>query len=1068
MTKSESYFDQYLDEIVYFFESLRKIEIVIFEDLDRFDDPGIFEALRELNTLLNNSKQTDGRSIKFIYALRDSIFEKLGHDTLSQEADAAKAEAVRANRTKFFDLVIPIVPFITHRTSRDLLMQILNNDRLSPVVPVGGELIDLTARHLPDMRLLTNIRNEYSVYATSLIRDKRGIGTLEADKLFAMVVYKNIHLADFERVLLGRSDLDKIYRLSRQLVDESMELRRARLREIADAIALRDALGERSALWGDQLEWFFSKIGSGRDSSSPLRSYRIGVRTFDASHVKTEEFWRELFADGNGVTAHYGNTSYNQFDITASMDDVRRVLGDDRRQGLRLDAWDSAERAELGREQERLRADLENLRTADFGVLAKRTDFALTLGDKARSFADLLTENIKSEVGRALIADGFIDRYYALYVAQYYGDRVPPNAMNFIVHAVDTNRPDVNYSFNDEEEIAAVLRETKRSFLSDASAYNIGVLDYLVAHDDPGASTVLNTIAENMDGVKQSFLQTYLAEGGQAVGATAYLAARWPAIFHQIINLIDLAGDRRKDLVNVALSNSDREVDYILDDVVRVYFQANYALLPVLVEPIAQDEAGVKADSEEAVRRQHQVSNAVTTMSRAAFICEDLRPLNLVATRLIVEKDCYTITAANLRSALHNTMTLSLDRIRSADADIYEDVLQQPDRYLDAVANDRTSATEWDVKKPIDTERGHGAAVTRIENQACTEWTVEDPAAFRDVIIDLANHPQEQFVALISRAHPDCLIRDLQTVPDATWGALAQCQRFAPTLANVKNYIDRVGELDDDLAAFLSAEDAILVPQNNSNPPEQSLEEAKAEVAETILKSIRTMPDPALRVRLVASMDLKAWFPLDRIQPEPGELLGLLIAERVCADSAATFELFDTSDWPTLRHAVRRSEKFKDFMTPQLLDTEMVVRLLDSPDIDGDVKIRLLKRFDEFIPAGHRTALAAAGRIALATSTNLGARQILAIASGTGDSSLTVALLDQSGDEHSVDEVLAALLTLPAPYSQLSVASSKLTFPMEERIARLLRRIQVDGRISTRSYQRSARKPARIEVTVRS
>ncbi len=29
--------------------------VSVFEDLDRFDDPKIFEALRELNTLLNNA-----------------------------------------------------------------------------------------------------------------------------------------------------------------------------------------------------------------------------------------------------------------------------------------------------------------------------------------------------------------------------------------------------------------------------------------------------------------------------------------------------------------------------------------------------------------------------------------------------------------------------------------------------------------------------------------------------------------------------------------------------------------------------------------------------------------------------------------------------------------------------------------------------------------------------------------------------------------------------------------------------------------------------------------------------
>jgi len=54
--KSDSYFDEYLDEIVYFFEAT-KYDVFIFEDLDRFDDPHIFETLRELNTILNKSKQ---------------------------------------------------------------------------------------------------------------------------------------------------------------------------------------------------------------------------------------------------------------------------------------------------------------------------------------------------------------------------------------------------------------------------------------------------------------------------------------------------------------------------------------------------------------------------------------------------------------------------------------------------------------------------------------------------------------------------------------------------------------------------------------------------------------------------------------------------------------------------------------------------------------------------------------------------------------------------------------------------------------------------------------------------
>lgn len=52
--KSDSFFDKYLDELLAFFEATEP-DIVVFEDLDRFNDPQIFDSLRELNTLVNTS-----------------------------------------------------------------------------------------------------------------------------------------------------------------------------------------------------------------------------------------------------------------------------------------------------------------------------------------------------------------------------------------------------------------------------------------------------------------------------------------------------------------------------------------------------------------------------------------------------------------------------------------------------------------------------------------------------------------------------------------------------------------------------------------------------------------------------------------------------------------------------------------------------------------------------------------------------------------------------------------------------------------------------------------------------
>ena len=117
-----NYFDKYLNEIIYYFE-VSKTNLVVFEDLDRFDDPYIFDALHELNELINISlgqeRFTEQKKppVKFLYTIRDSIFEYKTKGIL-ENADARYAHQFELeNRTKFFDFIVPIIPFSTSRNA---------------------------------------------------------------------------------------------------------------------------------------------------------------------------------------------------------------------------------------------------------------------------------------------------------------------------------------------------------------------------------------------------------------------------------------------------------------------------------------------------------------------------------------------------------------------------------------------------------------------------------------------------------------------------------------------------------------------------------------------------------------------------------------------------------------------------------------------------------------------------------------------------------------------------------------------------------------------------------------
>ncbi|WP_378003247.1 P-loop NTPase fold protein, partial [Aeromonas dhakensis] len=96
-----SILNRHLDEIVYFFQSTN-YDLVIIEDLDRFENSEIFVTLREINNLVNENAGVK-RTIRFLYALRDDMF-------------------VNTDRTKFFEFIIPVIPIINTSNSIDMVL----------------------------------------------------------------------------------------------------------------------------------------------------------------------------------------------------------------------------------------------------------------------------------------------------------------------------------------------------------------------------------------------------------------------------------------------------------------------------------------------------------------------------------------------------------------------------------------------------------------------------------------------------------------------------------------------------------------------------------------------------------------------------------------------------------------------------------------------------------------------------------------------------------------------------------------------------------------------------------
>ncbi len=172
---NDSYLDKYLNEILYIFDNCG-VDVIVFEDVDRYNDNVLFKRLREINTLVN-SKRED-RPLRFFYLLKDDLF-------------------ISKDRTKFFDFILPIIPVIDGGNSYDKIIEILTENGIRN--DFNAKFLQDISLYIDDMRILKNIINEYLIYEQRL----KGINP-DKNKLFAIIAYKNIFPKDFNDLQLRR------------------------------------------------------------------------------------------------------------------------------------------------------------------------------------------------------------------------------------------------------------------------------------------------------------------------------------------------------------------------------------------------------------------------------------------------------------------------------------------------------------------------------------------------------------------------------------------------------------------------------------------------------------------------------------------------------------------------------------------------------------------------------------------------------------------------------------------------------------------------------------------------
>lgn len=989
---SDTYFDEYLDEIVYFFEVV-EADIVIFEDIDRFEDAHIFETLRELNTILNAAKQLNGRVIRFLYAIKDSIFEELGTRAAREAAagpdaplepngDAAMLEVARANRTKFFDLVVPVVPFVTHQSARELMAS-----ELASVAEhgVSDDLIDLVAQHVPDMRLIKNIRNEFVIFREQVI--KGSSLDLTDDALFAMVLYKSTHLSDFEQIKLGKSALDKLYRDSRTIVTQETARLNSQIQTVRRLQRNGSAMGERSTRFGVALDNHITRLlghfGAGRIS------VQFGNDVLDANDLRGSAFWTRYAEDPTDLTLNFRNP-WNGYTNSAALSpaEVEVAVGE----VMDPKKWQTISDADATKRVDGARADIDFLGRADMSDLMRRDDLKLNQSSGVRVSLALRAERLLgSPLAIALVEQGYIDRYFTLYTSTFVGERVNANAMNFILKNVDTGTMDI-YAPLTADEVKAVLRERPRLSVREMSAYNLDFLDFLLEENQALAKVVLQNLQKRGDDEKQ-FLQAYLASERDLTRFVQTLAASWPQVLTFLVDDANIDDDRRLQAVDAALNALSEDVEYFVTEGVGGYLFEHHGALSSFTDP----DRGATASEVAAL-----VDAAEISMPMLATLSNPVRAAIIAVERFDVTRD-------NLLTAIAPSTELSLDALQQSSDHVFNRALSDLGSYLAALEDD--------------------------------EHTISDPNSLIRIIESVAGTDDGSVDQVVGRSPSSYVVENLEDAAKTTWPALAKHKRFAPKFTDVVTYIEEYG-LDADVAVVLAG--------GSIEGSDDAGDEAKREMAQQILSSAAVLSSPELRANLLGSLDLTEHISPEEVPVEVGEWTGRLIEQNIIADDVDSFALIPQGDWAGLEYAIGVSEAISEFITPTILPSSMIIRFLDSMRIADALKALVVRRFEEFAEGGGRDVVLRMATYALDNGVSVEWGAVKLAANRHVGSSVVLRLLRRFTDGVTLTHLQPILTALGGDYPLLLEANGRHPkFPDTPEVRALLESLQRLGTVNT-------------------
>jgi hypothetical protein len=490
-------FDKYLDEIIYLFEN-SEIDVVVIEDIDRFENNQIFVRLREINKAIQLRKK---KNIKFFFLIRDDIF-------------------ISKDRVKFFDFIVPIVPVIDSTNSFDKLVE---HFQFADESSLNKSFLHELSLYIDDMRILKNIVNEY-VFYHSLINNIE----LNTEKLLAMITYKNIFPYDYSRLQAGDGYVHEIINgkertLKKAIskIDQAISLLQEEKEEIEKDIV--ESIDELNFLYFE-----YSLRGISVNNKN-FKQYTSGLEfTHDVvnniEETSNPEHVRTLIAD----------VEKNEEYIKRK----ERILGTNKKHNIEINR--------LIQEKNRIQNyPIKRIMNRD------NIESIFTYENENDNFENIIN-NFYFPLIKFLIRNGYIDETYSDYMNYFYGAYISQSDKIFWRSITDQDYKGYDYKIDNPELILSNLSVLN---FEEQEVLNKDLLEYLFAYPNKYENFINSFLVNIKDGKNLDFfIMHYKNTGNKKVFITKVYDI-WDSLLNEILYTDSIDDEDKKKILLDTFSN---------------------------------------------------------------------------------------------------------------------------------------------------------------------------------------------------------------------------------------------------------------------------------------------------------------------------------------------------------------------------------------------------------------------------------------------------------------------------------------------------------------------------------